>query len=131
MALVVGLPSLHDATAVPFREGDGRRLRAGLAECDEGIREDWPELERDRARVRAALDLPSAHDLLQSLHTAAADDRHRPVNDHGDRYRSMMGPAEEGDGSEVSAAATTRSVAPVVRSFSEVDEPIPGQLPLF
>jgi hypothetical protein len=91
LALVVGLPSIHDATA--FRmDGDGAaRLRESLARADDEIREDWPGLDADRARLREALDLPEAGGLLESLHAAAADDRYRPVSDRGDTYESMLG----------------------------------------
>jgi hypothetical protein len=91
LALIAGLPSLHDATAQPFGDDGGAALRASLAECDEEIREDWPELDADRRRLREALDLPPADGLLEALHRAAADEEYRPVSDAGDRYESMLG----------------------------------------
>ncbi|GAA1643081.1 hypothetical protein ACFQY4_31110 [Catellatospora bangladeshensis] len=89
LALVVGLSSLHDATSMPL--GDGAALREWLAFADSEIREDWPELDDDRARLRAALNLPSAEELLPVLHASAADDRYRPVSEAGDVYESMLG----------------------------------------
>jgi len=91
LALVVGLSSIHDATTVPIDGDGGRRLRELLAETDTEIREDWPSLDADRARLREALQLGEADALLESLHTAAADDRYRPVSDRGDVYESMLG----------------------------------------
>lgn len=90
LALVVGLPSIHDALTVPFGTDGGAGLRAHLAAADAEIREDWPALDDDRARLRAALDLPAADGLLEALHAAAADERYRPVSDAGDRYESML-----------------------------------------
>ncbi|MEV0729875.1 hypothetical protein [Polymorphospora sp. NPDC050346] len=90
LALVVGLPSIHDALGVPVGEDGGRKLRAWLAEADDEIREDLPDLDADRARLRAALDLPEADGLLEALHAAAADEAYRPVSDRGDRYESML-----------------------------------------
>ena len=89
LALVVGLSSIHDATARPY-EGDGDELRTWLAEADDEIREERPELDADRQRLREALDLPAADGLLESLHRAAADERYRPVSDAGDRYESLL-----------------------------------------
>ncbi|MEV4517926.1 hypothetical protein AB0K00_54335 [Dactylosporangium sp. NPDC049525] len=86
LALVVGLPSLHDALSRPFDDD----LAAWLAECDAEIREDFPELDETRAQVREELDLPPADALLATLHTAAADDTYRPISEHGP-YESMLG----------------------------------------
>lgn len=91
LALVVGLSSLHDAVAIPLADNAGVLLRTGLAQADDEIRQDWPELDADRARLREALDLPTADSLLESLQAAAADDDYRPVNDNGDEYESMLG----------------------------------------
>ncbi|GAA0247514.1 hypothetical protein [Cryptosporangium japonicum] len=91
LALLIGLPSLHDATTSSLDEDGGRHLRDWIARADQIIRADRPTLDQDRERVRAALDLP-AGDLLPSLHAAAADERYRPINAQGDRYRSMVGP---------------------------------------
>lgn len=91
LALVVGLPSLCDATAVPFDDDGGERLRTWLAKADDEIREDRPELDTERQRLREALDLPAADGLLEALHRAAADEDHRPISDAGDRYQSMLG----------------------------------------
>jgi hypothetical protein len=91
IALIVGLPSLHDATRYPYAVDGGRRLRAWIASCDDDVREDWPELDADRARVRDMLDLPASDGLLEAFHAALADDRYRPVSDHGETYTSMLG----------------------------------------
>jgi hypothetical protein len=85
LALVVGLSSIHDATAFEY----GADLRASLAAADAELREDWPDLDADRQRLREALDLPDAHGLLEALHRAAADERFRPINAEGDRFDSM------------------------------------------
>ena len=90
LALVVGLPSLHDALARPYDDD----LRAYLARCDDEIRQDdapqgRPTLDEDRARVRDALHLPSADDLLAGLHAAAMDENHRPISEHGP-YEPML-----------------------------------------
>jgi hypothetical protein len=90
LALVVGLSSIHDATAKPIEPDGGVRLREWLAEADEGIRGDRPGLDLDRARLREALDLPPADGLLESLHKAAADDDYRPINEYDERYESML-----------------------------------------
>jgi hypothetical protein len=90
LALVVGLSSLHDATALPVDDG-GTRLRAWLARTDAEVRENWPNLDADRSRLRDALGLPSADGLLGALHIAAADDNYRPISDRGDVYESMVG----------------------------------------
>lgn len=94
LALRVGLPSLHDALARPVDDD----LHHWLARADDEIRQDdatratgdpdWLDLDEARARVREALDLPAAGELLAGLHTAAADDTHRPISEHG-AYRSM------------------------------------------
>jgi hypothetical protein len=90
LALVVGLSSIHDATAGLYGDDGGANLRASLAEADTEIREDWPDLDIDRQRLREALDLPEADGLLESLHRAAADERYRPVSEAGNRYESMI-----------------------------------------
>jgi hypothetical protein len=90
LALVVGLSGLHDAFAVPVGDDAGVRLRAWLARADDEIRQDWPELDADRARLREALDLPVADGLLDALHAAAADGNYRPISDRGDIYESML-----------------------------------------
>ena len=84
LALVVGLPSLHDALARPYDDG----LRAYLARCDDEIRRDdealgRPTLDDARARVRDALDLPPAEDVLAGLHAGAVDETYRPISEHG------------------------------------------------
>jgi hypothetical protein len=130
LALITGLPSLHDATTFSLDEDEGRRLLGWLAEADAAIREDWATLDQDRERVRATLDLPPAYDLLPSLHAAAADESYRPVNDHGGRYRSMIDPVEADDAMGIDVAAT---MPRVVRTepASEPADPIPGQIELF
>lgn len=87
LALVVGFSSIHDATALPY----GEELRAWLVKTDEELRAEVPDLDADRRRLREALDLPVADDLLAALHQAAADDRYRPVNEEGDAYTAMLG----------------------------------------
>jgi hypothetical protein len=82
LALVVGLPSLHDALANP---GDA----AWLAACDDEIRADRPDLDENRGRARDALGLPPVAGLLDALVAAAADDSFRPVSGHGP-YESML-----------------------------------------
>lgn len=89
LALVVGLSSIHDATSMPL--GDGVRLREWLRHVDDEIRDDRPGLDGNRARLREALGLPEADGLLEMLHAAAADERYRPVSEHGDVYDSMLG----------------------------------------
>ncbi|WP_349880717.1 hypothetical protein ABIH81_14230 [Micromonospora sp. HUAS YX12] len=89
LALVVGLPSLHDATAKPFGD-DGSQLRDWLVQADHDLRADWPQLDMERGRLREALDLPPADELLAALHAAAADEHYRPISDAGERYRSML-----------------------------------------
>jgi hypothetical protein len=52
------------------------------------------------------------------------------VNDHGDRYRSMVEPVEAGNAVDVGpTAAGPRAV--LIDPVSESDDPIPGQLDLF
>ncbi|MEV6849553.1 hypothetical protein [Actinoplanes sp. NPDC051411] len=82
LALVVGLPSLHDALSQPGDE-------AWLAECDDEIRAEQPDLDDNRARARDALGLPPAATLLDALVSAAADDNFRPVSEHGP-YEPML-----------------------------------------
>jgi hypothetical protein len=89
LALVVGLPSLHDAVSLPWGD-DGGRLREWLAAEDEDLRRADQELDAKRAELRATLDLPAASELLEALHVAAADDRYRPVNARGDSFDSML-----------------------------------------
>lgn len=90
LALVVGISSIHDATAVPYGDDRGARLRDWLARTDEEIREYWPELDAERTRLRQALDLPEADGLLETLHRLAADEDHRPISEAGDRYEPMV-----------------------------------------
>jgi hypothetical protein len=90
LAIVVGLPNIHDVLNTRMDEDGGARLRAALASEDDHIREVRPELDADRARLREALDLPLADDLLEELHAAAADDAYRPINNEGNRYESML-----------------------------------------
>ncbi|MBV1853119.1 hypothetical protein [Catellatospora tritici] len=85
LALRVGLPSLHDALALPL----GDELLRSLAEADDFIREDdamdpdGQTLDEARAHARQALDLPHADGLLAALHAAAADEAYRPISEHG------------------------------------------------
>lgn len=85
MALIVGLPSLHDALAKPLDE----ELLTWILEADLFIRDDWPELDEQRARLREALDLPRAEQLLEQLHEAAADEAYRPHSVYGP-YEPML-----------------------------------------
>lgn len=92
LALVVGLPSLHDALARPLDDD----LRDRLDRIDEEIRQDdvlrgpdWPGLDEARARIRGALELPEADGLLDRLHEAAADEFYRPISEHGP-YEPML-----------------------------------------
>jgi hypothetical protein len=92
LALVVGLPSLHDALARPLDD----ELRDWLREADEEIRQDdalsgpdWLGLDEARAQARQALDLPPADGLLAGLHAAAIDDAYRPISEHGP-YEPML-----------------------------------------
>lgn len=84
VAVVVHLPSLHDALAAPL--DDGSRLRDLLERAEREIREHRPDLADVRARVAAALDLPPADGLLERLHAAALDERYVVVSDEGNRY---------------------------------------------
>jgi hypothetical protein len=90
LAVAIELPSLHDALAVPYDEDGGAALRAWLAQADQEIREEEPELDALRARLREALHLPPADGLLERLHAAAADHTYLPVSEHG-RYEPMLG----------------------------------------
>ncbi|GAA1849311.1 hypothetical protein [Asanoa iriomotensis] len=90
LALIVGLSSIHDATAHPLGDDGGAKLRAWLAEADDEIRADWPDLDAARQRLRTELRLPAGTDLLADLHAAAADDRYRPISDAGDAYEAMV-----------------------------------------
>ncbi len=91
LALVVGLSSIHDAMAFPADEDGGATLRTWLAKCDTELREDWPDLDADRARLRETLGLPDALELLGALHAAQADETYRPINsEEGNPYESML-----------------------------------------
>jgi hypothetical protein len=90
LALIVGLPSLHDALSRPYDED----LLVWLGQCDDEIRQDDAEmggttLDDARARVRDALDLPPVGDLLAELHAGAGDDAYRPISEHGP-YEPML-----------------------------------------
>jgi hypothetical protein len=130
LTLVVGVSSLHDATAFPVDEDDGRVLCDFLARAADEIRRDWPELDDDRNRLREALGLPPVDDaLLRSLQAAAADISYRPINERGDRFRPMLAwleDAEEADHPIVMAARELPAPSAV-----RPDEPMPGQLGLF
>jgi hypothetical protein len=130
LSLVVSVSSLHDATAFPIDQDGGRALRAFLARADDEIREDRPELNDDRDRLREALGLSPADDaLLRSLQTAAADIGYRPINDRGDRLRPMLAWLEDAEEAErPPALASPEHPAP---STVHPDKPMPGQLGLF
>ncbi|MFI5897781.1 hypothetical protein ACIA5D_47620 [Actinoplanes sp. NPDC051513] len=87
VAMVVHLPSLHDALVAPL--DDGSRLRERLDRAEREISEYRPDVAEIRARVAAALDLPAAAGLLQRLHAAAVDDRYVVVSDQGNRYEPL------------------------------------------
>jgi len=130
LALVVGVASLHDATTFPIEEDEGRALRDYLARADDEIREDWPELDADRERLRKALGLPPIDDaLLRSLQTAAADIKFRPLNEWGDRFRPMLAWLEDAEQAEHPEAEPPPEPQPV--STIRPDEPMPGQFRLF
>ncbi|MDQ7909188.1 hypothetical protein RB614_32170 [Phytohabitans sp. ZYX-F-186] len=90
LALIGSVSSIHDATARPLGDDGGAALRSWLAEADEEVREDWPDLDANRVRLREALDLPAADGLLEALHRLAADEAYRPISEAGDRYQSML-----------------------------------------
>ena len=87
LAMVVHLPSLHDALAAPL--DDGPRLRKHLEQAEREIHEYRPDVDELRARVVAALDLPAAAGLLERLHAAAGDDGYVVISDEGNRYDSL------------------------------------------
>jgi hypothetical protein len=59
----------------------------------EGVR---PGLDDDRGRLREALGLSPVDETLRwSLQAAAADIDHRPINEHGDRFRPMLALLED------------------------------------
>lgn len=89
LALIASVSSIHDATAGRWGD-DGAAVLAMLAEADQELREDWPELDQDRQRLREALDLPAGEGLVEALHRLAADETYRPISDAGDRYESML-----------------------------------------
>ncbi|OJF12348.1 hypothetical protein [Couchioplanes caeruleus] len=130
LALVVGVSSLHDATTFSVDEDDGRALRDFLARTDDEIREDRPELDDDRDRLREALGLPPVDDvLLRSLQAAAADITYRPINEQGDRFRPMLAWLE--DAEEAERPVVLASLSPPAPPAVRPDEPMPGQLGLF
>lgn len=130
LALVVGVSSLHDAATFPVDEDDGRALRDFLNRTDDEIREDWPELDDDRDRLREALGLPAVDDaLLRSLQAAAADIAYRPINEQGDRFRPMLAWLE--DAEEAERPVVPASPEPLAPPEARPDEPIPAQLGLF
>jgi hypothetical protein len=98
LALVVGVSSLHDATAFPLEQDDGRALHDYLARADDEICQDWPELDAARERLRKALGLqPVDDELLRSFHTAAADFSFRPLIEWGDPFRPMLAWLEDAE----------------------------------
>jgi hypothetical protein len=130
LALVVGVSSLHDATAYPIEQEEGRALRDFLARADDEIREEWPELDADRDRLRRALGLPPVDDeLLRSLQTAAGDIKFRPLNEWGDRFRPLLAWLQDVEQVEHPGV----EAAPELQAHSAIrpDEPMPGQLGLF
>lgn len=90
LAMIVGLSNIHDATAMPLDLDGGVALREWLVKADDELREYWPTLDEDRARAREVLGLRADGALLEELHAAAADERYRPVSEHGDRYDSLL-----------------------------------------
>ncbi|WP_433652069.1 hypothetical protein ACQP2C_06250 [Micromonospora zamorensis] len=130
LTLIVGVSSLHDATAFPVDEDDRRILGDFLARASDEIRREWPELDDDRSRLREALRLPPVDDaLLRSLHAAAADIRYRPTNERGDRFRPMLAWLEDVEEPDHPILMAARELpAP---STVRPDEPMPGELGLF
>jgi hypothetical protein len=62
-----------------------------IVQCDNEIRDDRPWLDEDRARLRAALDLPEVGPLLEHFYADLRDDRYLPIaTEHGTRYRSLL-----------------------------------------
>jgi hypothetical protein len=90
LALIASVSSIHDATAGRWDDDGGAAVLAMLAEADEELREDWPDLDEDRQRLREALALPAGDGLVEALHRLAADETYRPISDAGDRYDSML-----------------------------------------
>jgi hypothetical protein len=130
LALLVGVSSLHDATTFPIEQDQGRALRDYLARTDDEIREDRPDLDAARDRLRKALGLPPVDDdLLRSLHAVAADLRFRPLNEWGDRFRPM--PAWLEDAEQPQHPMAGEPPEPQPPSTIPRDESIPGQLGLF
>jgi len=91
LALVVGVP-FHVDAATRYRLDDGGvRLRAYLEQVRAEELENWPSADDDRARLRAALDLPALDEgMIAALHAADADERYRPISDAGDRYEPLL-----------------------------------------
>lgn len=90
LGLIASVSSIHDAATVPWDEDGGAALRAYLAKADEELREDWPELDADRRRLRELLDLPAGAHLVETFQRVAADEAYRPISDAGNRYESML-----------------------------------------
>jgi hypothetical protein len=90
LALIASVSSIHDATTTDWDEDGGAAVLSTLAEADQELREEWPELDADRQRLREALDLPAGDGLVETLHRLAADETYRPISDAGDRYDSML-----------------------------------------
>ncbi|WP_433796812.1 hypothetical protein [Actinoplanes sp. CA-252034] len=130
LALIVGVSSLHDAATYPLEEDGGRTLHDYLARTDDEIREDRPELDHDRHRVREALGLPPVDDaLLRSFQSAAADFAYRPINQEGDRLRPMLSWREEAEDA-LNPARPSYPTAPPP-PVTPPNEPMPGQIGLF
>jgi hypothetical protein len=84
LALIVGLPSLHDAARYDY--GDPR-----LADCDSEFRTDWALPDEDRTRLWAALNLAVIGPLLDHFCAGLRDDRYLPIaTEHATRYRSPL-----------------------------------------
>jgi hypothetical protein len=104
--------------------------RAFLARADDEIREDWPDLDDDRNRLRQALALAPVDDaLLQSLHNAAANVDYRPINEQGDRFRPMLAWLQDAEEAAHPMAQTPPAIP--TPSIIRWDKPMPGQLDLF
>ncbi|MEV4630792.1 hypothetical protein AB0J90_31465 [Micromonospora sp. NPDC049523] len=89
LSVAIELPSLHDALTVPYGTDGGAALRAWLDQADREIREECPDLDAQRARLRDALHLPPPDGLLERLHAAAANHAYLPVSEHG-TYEPML-----------------------------------------
>ncbi len=135
LAVLVGLPGLHNSTVVSVFE-DRPRLLAWLAECQEKRREYIPDLVGQQERLRSALGLPDAHELLPAFHTAVLNWRYLPIFvPENTYYRPLLGPEPPDPShrtpSSSSAPSALPGEAPPERGDSGAPRPIDGQTQLF